>query len=121
MRDARSKAAADRIGHQRKYDRDCPRLARKGAERGRGNTKDRVGAHIDQLFRQRPNPVCVTSPPANLDTEIAAVPPSKLGKCILKRGEPRLCSRVGLGNANQNADQPPPGLLCAHSNRPHRS
>src|SRR6516225_7522049 len=48
MRKVRSEAAADRIGYPREHDRNCPRLAGKGAGHGRGYTQDGIRPQIDQ-------------------------------------------------------------------------
>jgi len=47
MRKVRSEAAADRIRYAREHDRNCLRLAGKGAGYGRGHTEDRIGSQID--------------------------------------------------------------------------
>ena len=43
MRKVRSEAAADRIRYGREHDGNCPRLAGKGTDHGRGHTEDRIG------------------------------------------------------------------------------
>jgi len=52
--------------------------------------------------------------------EIAAFPPSKLPKRILKRYKPRLCCQIASRRANQSAYQSLLGLLYAHARRPRR-
>ena len=78
MREARGEAAADRVGNDRKHDRNRPCLAGKGGGRERGHREDRVGPEIDQLFCERPDPIRISGTPAKFDPEIAAFGPPQL-------------------------------------------
>jgi hypothetical protein len=75
MREAFDEAAGDRIGYGREHDRNCPRLAGKCGDPGRGIAQDRVSSQIDQLFCERPRSIGVTGAPAKFDTQIAAFRP----------------------------------------------
>jgi hypothetical protein len=50
MGETRNEAVANRVGHDREHDWNCPCLGSKGAGRERGQTEDRVGPQIDKLF-----------------------------------------------------------------------
>src|SRR5437764_2927446 len=86
MRMVRSEAAGDRIRYAREHDRNCLRLAGKGADYGRGHTKDRIGPQIDQLVCQSPHPIRIIGAPAKFDPEIAAFGPPQLRECTSERG-----------------------------------
>src|SRR5262245_56231879 len=121
MRKVRSEAAADRIRYGSEYDGNCPRLAGKGADHGRGHAEDRIGPQIDQLFCQRPHPTHITGAPANFDLEIAAFRPPNVSECLPERSEPGLRFMVALGIRQQHTDPPNPvRLLCACCERPYR-
>src|SRR5207237_5435983 len=82
----RSEAAADRIRYAREHDRNCLRLAGKGADYGRGHTEDRIRPQIDQFVCQSPHPIRIIGAPAKFDPEIAAFGPPQLRECTSERG-----------------------------------
>src|SRR5260370_37559751 len=119
MRKVRSEAAADRIGHAREHDGNCPRLAGKHADRGCALTEDYVGPQIDQLFCEGPGPIRISGAPAKFDPEIAAFHPPQLGESPPESREPRLRSPIVLRIGHKHADQPHPvRLLRTRDKRP---
>src|SRR6516165_586681 len=124
MSKVRSEAAADGIRYASEYDGNCPRLAGKGVDHGRGHAEDRIGPQIDQLFCQRPHPIRITGAPANFDPEIAAFRPPNVSECLPERSEPGLRFMVALGIGQQHTDPPHPLRLlrarrdCQVSRRP---
>src|SRR6516225_2560115 len=119
MREACDEAAADRIGYDREHDRNCPRLAGKGARDGSAPSEERVGPQIDQLFCKRPEHIRITIAPAKFDPEIAAFRPPQLRESTTQRRHRRLPSRIALHKAHEHADQPyPVRLLRTREKRP---
>ena len=115
-----AKPPPNRIGNKRKHNRDSPRLASKGADHGVVTPKIASGRVLTSSFCKRPNSSGITVTPAKFDMEIAAFPPSKLPKRILKRYKPRLCCQIASRRANQSAYQSLLGPLYAHARRPRR-
>ena len=115
-----AKPPPNRIGNKRKHNRDSPRLASKGADHGVVTPKIASGRVLTSSFAKVPILAASLSPPAKFDMEIAAFPPSKLPKRILKRYKPRLCCQIASRRANQGAYQSLLGLLYAHARRPRR-
>src|SRR5262249_49710744 len=111
MREACDEAAADRIGYDREHDRNCSRLAGKGASDGSAPTEERVGPQIDQPFCKRPEHIRITIAPAKFDPEIAAFSPPQLRESTPQRRNRRLPSRIALNKAHEHADQPHPVRL----------
>src|SRR5260370_6530529 len=121
LRKVRSEGAADRIRYAREHDRNCLRLAGKGADYGRGRTEDRIGLQIDQLFCQSLHPIRIIGAPAKFDLEIAAFSPPQLRERTPESCEPRLRNPIALRIGHQHADQPHPArLLPARRERPGR-
>src|SRR5262245_10941098 len=118
MRETRNKAAANRIGDECEHERNCPRLAGKGAGRWRGYTEDRVGSQIDQFFCEGLYPIRISGAPAKFDPKIAAIGPSQLRERTPECREVRLHSRIALRIAHQHADAP--HLLRLLRTRPER-
>src|SRR6516162_3126408 len=111
MRKVCNEAAADWIRYGSEYDGNCPRLAGKGTDHGRGHAEDRIRPQIDQLFCQRPHPIRITGAPAKFDPQIAAFRPPNVSECLPERSEPGLRFTVALGIGQQHTDPPHPFRL----------
>ena len=69
-----TKANADRVGNNRKYNRYRSRLPLEYSGLWSSVREDYVGLQVEQLFRGHPHPVYVAGGPTNVETQVAAIP-----------------------------------------------
>jgi len=67
-----TKPNADRVGNDRKYNRDRPRLPLKCGGLWSSVREDYVGLQVEQLFREHPHPLYVAGGPTNVHAQVAA-------------------------------------------------
>src|SRR5262249_50048500 len=120
-RQARDKAAADRIDNVRENDGDgaCLLLERRGRERAA--RKDEIGRKHDEFLREPPCRLGVEPHPAVVELNVATLRPSELLKPLAECGEECLIFGVVLGRRHQHADSPHAAApLRARRERPRR-
>jgi hypothetical protein len=116
-----NEANADRVGNNRKYNRDRPRLPLECSGLWSSVREDYVGLQVEQLFRGHPHPVYVAGGPTNVHAQVAAIGPTQLRKSLREPGEVGLCLRIVFIERHQNADPPhAAGLLRPRRERPCR-
>jgi hypothetical protein len=96
VRQAGNEANANRVGNNRKYNRDRPRLPLKCSGRRSRVCEDHVGLQVDQFFREHPCPVDAADGPAKVHLQVAAVGPTQLRKSLHEPGELGHCNRIVL-------------------------
>jgi hypothetical protein len=81
MREVRNKAATERIGYERKQNRNClVSWARVWRSRAVVTPKTALGRISTSSFCQRPHPIRITGGPVKLDPEIATFRATQLGE-----------------------------------------
>ena len=103
---ARNEARADRVGNNRKYNRDRPRLPLECSGRWSSVREDYVGLQIEQLFRKHPHQVYLAGGPTNVHAQVAAIGPTELRESLREPGEVGLCLRIVFIERHQNAEPP---------------
>jgi hypothetical protein len=121
-RKAGDESAANRIGYDKKHDRDRLGLALKRGDRLSRVRNEQIGRQANELFRKSLHALDVPSSPANVDPDVLAVRPAKLPERGCQRRQSCLALRIAFSSPHQDADPPHgTGLLRSRNHRPRRS